>query len=59
MMFLLVLAAGRIRAQQHNYRPLSIWGTRICHHGRAALQSCWRCYNEIALQWAIGLARAS
>lgn len=55
-MFLLVLAAARRRAQCHNYRPLTIWDTRICDHGRAALQSCWTCYNEIALQWTIGVA---
>ncbi len=56
-MFLLVLAAGHRHARRHNFRPGRC--SRICDHGRSVLQGCWACYNEIALSWAIGLARAS
>ncbi len=58
-MFLLVLAAARRHAQRYNFRPLAIWRTRICHHGRGALQSCWACYDEAALGGAAAIARAS
>lgn len=57
MIFLLVLAAGRQHAHRYNFRPGRV--STICDHGRSVLQNCWACYNEIALQWAIGLVRAS
>jgi hypothetical protein len=59
-MFLLVLAAGRRHAQQHNFRPIAaLVGSGLCHHGRSVLQSCWRCYDEAALEGAVAIARAS
>ena len=59
MMFLLILAAARREARQHNFRPIGIWRTRVCYHGRAALQSCWPCYDEAAFEAAAAIARAS
>lgn len=58
-MFLLVIAAGRQHAQRLNLRPLEVWRARVCHHGRGALQSCRRCYDEAGVETATAIARAS
>lgn len=58
-MLLLMIAAARYRAQRLNLRPLEVWRTGLCHHGRGALQSCWQCYDEAAFEGAAAIARAS